>query len=178
MSQGEVTASTNPWTDQEIDPAKLMGLVASASMAVESAEGDLIGAKENMRAEVAAAQARIDSAEERLEDKQAAVTERLNRMDLLGRSMDIRSGVSLAVVEADEDGFTAELAEHNLAGSKGVLVGHEVGALLGKPTESAGTIVLLVETTEDSPVPKAVYAVAADKTGFKLGELPKPQPED
>jgi hypothetical protein len=175
MSQGEITASTNPWANQEIDPAKLMGSVSSAAMAVEFAEGDVIGAKENMRAEVAAAQARIDTAEGRLEDKQGAVTERLNGMDLLGRGMDIESGVSMAVVDADESGFTAKPVERNLAGSKGVLVGHEVGALLGKPTESAGTIVLLVETTEDSPVPKAVYAVAADRTGFKLGELPQPE---
>jgi len=178
MSQGEITASTNPWAKQEIDPAKMMGSVASASMAVELAEGDVIGAKENMRAEVAAAQARIDLAEQRLEDKQGAITERLRRMDLLGRSMDIESGVSMAVVEADEDGFTAEPVERNLAGSKGILVGYEVGALLGRPTESAGTIVMLVETDENSPVPKAVYAVAADKTGFTLGELPQTQPED
>ncbi len=174
MSNGEIAASTNPWANQEIDPAELMGSVGSASMAVEFAEGDVIGAKENLRAEVAAAQARIDAAEAKLEDKQGAVTERLNGMDLLGRSMDIGSGVSMAIVDdAREGGFTAEPVERNLAGSKGILVGYEVGALLGKPTESAATIVLLVETTEDSPVPKAVYAVPADRTDFKLGELPK-----
>lgn len=173
MSNGEITASTNPWAKQEIDPAKLMGSVASDAMAVELAEGDVLGAKENMRAEVAAAQARIDSAEGRLEGKQGALTERLNRMDLLGRSMDIESGVSMAIVESDQSGFTSKPVERNLAGSKGILVGYEVGALLGKPTESAGTIVMLVETDENSPVPKAVYAVAADKTGFRLGELPQ-----
>lgn len=173
MSKGEIDPSRKPWAKTKIGPHKLLGKVSSQALAVEMAEGDVGGANENMREEVALAQKRIDAAEERLEDRQREVLEGLRDMDLLGRRMEIRSGTAIAVITEDGDDFKSEPSAQDLSGAKGVLAGFEVGSLLDVPLESASTIVLMVATDEDSPVPQGVYALTAE-ADYMMDEVPQP----
>lgn len=179
MSNGDLDPSRKPWAQTRISPAALMGAVAREAMAVENAEGDIQGANANLREEVARAQRRVDSAEEHLTDSQQALLERLRGMDLLGRSMGVGSGTAIAEIKENGDGFKAVPSAQDLSNTEGVLAGFEVGAIMDEPLAEAGTIVLMVATDgnspEGSPVPQGVYAVAADKAEYTLGEVPQPQ---
>lgn len=175
MSRGDLDPSRKPWGQIDIDPNALLGAVSKQVLAVANAEGDVVGANENLRQEVALAQGRVDSAEETLEKSQQDVLERLRRMDLLGRRMELRSGTAIAEISEDgHGGFKAEPSSQDLSNANGVLAGFEVGAVMDEPLEDAGAIVLMIATDADSSVPQGVYAFSAEDAGFVLEKIPEP----
>lgn len=161
--------------------AEILDRVWPHTMAVDDAQGNLTAAEEALRLPMQRAQ----SAREALVQKRNDLTGEIAQLGLVGKTISIESGTSLAVVRGSGlEKLSIVPERHDLEGVEGMLIGAAAGTVWGREVADAGTIVFHVDVRTGVAPTEISYIFSANEAVYTIAgamrdpEVPQAPPSD